>query len=108
MVELVDEPLICMLLGYGTRLLLDSLVCEVCFLPRFVFQSLELINVSRFVTIGVGCALLLLYDTYLNATNLIPLAPARYRELGMVWRDGDDAPPVNQFREFIRMSGNLG
>ena len=77
-------------------------------MPRFVFESMELTTVSGLVTAGLGCALLPLDDPYLNATNLIPLEPARYRELGMVWRDGDDAPPVNQFREFIRMSGNLG
>ena len=108
MVELADEPFIGMLPGYGTRMLLDSLAAEAGFVPRFVFESMELTTVSGLVTAGLGCALLPLDDPYLNATNLIPLEPARYRELGMVWRDGDDAPPVNQFREFIRMWGNLG
>ena len=108
MAELADEPFIGMLPGYGTRMLLDSLAAEAGFVPRFVFESMELTTVSGLVTAGLGCALLPLDDPYLNATNLIPLEPARYRELGMVWRDGDDAPPVNQFREFIRMWGNLG
>ena len=108
MAELADEPFIGMLPGYGTRMLLNSLAAEEGFVPRFVFESMELTTVSGLVTAGLGCALLPLDDPYLNATNLIPLEPARYRELGMVWRDGDDAPPVNQFRAFIRMWGNLG
>ncbi len=35
------------------------------------------------------------------ARNLIPLEPPAFRELGLVWRPGDDAPPVEQFRDFI-------
>ena len=104
MAELADEPFIGMLPGYGTRMLLNSLAAEAGFVPRFVFESMELTTVSGLVAAGLGCALLPLDDPYLNATNLIPLEPARYRELGAVWRDGDDAPPVKQFREFIRSS----
>lgn len=102
--ELADEPFIGMLPGYGTRMLLDSLAAEAGFVPRFVFESMELTTVSGLVTAGLGCALLPLDDPYLNATNLIPLEPVRYRELGLVWRDGDDAPPVTQFREFVKAS----
>src|SRR5699024_5606878 len=108
MAELADEPFIGMLPGYGTRMLLDSLAAGAGFLRRFVFGSRASCTVAGLVEACLGCALLPLDDPYLNATNLIPLEPARSRELGMVWRDGDDAPPVNQFREFIRMSGNLG
>src|SRR5699024_3164893 len=100
--ELVDEPFIGMLPGYGTRMLLDSLAQDAGFSPRFVFESMELTTVSGLVAAGLGCALLPLDDPYLNATNLIPLEPVRYRELGVVWRVGDDAPPVLQFRGFIR------
>lgn len=100
--ELVDEPFIGMLPGYGTRMLLDSLAQDAGFSPRFVFESMELTTVSGLVAAGLGCALLPLNDPYLNATNLIPLEPVRYRELGVVWRVGDDAPPVLQFRDFIR------
>ena len=108
MAELADEPFIGMLPGYGTRMLLDSLAAEAGFVPRFVFESMELSTVAGLVEAGLGCALLPLDDPYLNATNLIPLEPARYRELGMVWRDGDDAPPVTQFREFVKASEALG
>lgn len=99
--ELADEPFIGMLPGYGTRMLLDSLAAEAGFVPRFVFESMELTTVSGLVAAGLGCALLPLDDPYLNATNLIPLEPVRYRELGIVWREGDDAPPVSQFRDFV-------
>ena len=102
--ELADEPFIGMLPGYGTRMLLDSLAAEAGFVPRFVFESMELTTVSGLVAAGLGCALLPLDDPYLNATNLIPLEPVRYRELGVVWRAEDDAPPVTQFRDFVKAS----
>ncbi|MFH0411429.1 LysR family transcriptional regulator [Corynebacterium sp. L4756] len=100
--ELAAEAFIGMLPGYGTRMLLDALAAEAGFVPRLVFESMELTTVTGLVEAGLGCALLPLDDPYLNATNLIPLEPVRYRELGAVWRSGDDAPPVAQFRAFIR------
>ena len=33
--------------------------------------------------------------------NPVPLQPAAYRELGLVWRKGDDAPPVEHFKDFV-------
>ena len=40
-------------------------------------------------------------DPYLKARNPVPLQPAAYRELGLVWREGDDAPPVEHFKDFV-------
>ncbi|KKO78411.1 LysR family transcriptional regulator [Corynebacterium striatum] len=96
-----DEPFIGMLPGYGTRMLLDALATKAGFSPQLVFESMELTTVSGLVDAGLGTALLPLDDPYLQARNLIPLEPPAFRELGLVWRPGDDAPPVEQFRDFI-------
>ncbi|MCZ9299226.1 LysR family transcriptional regulator [Corynebacterium hesseae] len=96
-----DEPFIGMLPGYGTRMLLDSLASEAGFTPRLVFESMELTTVAGLVAAGLGSALLPLDDPYLKARNPVPLQPAAYRELGLVWRKGDDAPPVEHFKDFV-------
>lgn len=96
-----DEPFIGMLPGYGTRMLLDALATKAGFSPRLVFESMELTTVAGLVDAGLGTALLPLHDPYFQARNLIPLEPPAFRELGLVWRPGDDAPPVEQFRDFI-------
>lgn len=102
MEELKGEPFIGMLPGYGTRMLLDSIAADAGFTPRLVFESMELTTVVGLVAAGLGCALLPLDDPYLGASNLIPIEPAYYRELGLVWRPGAPAPPVDQFREFVK------
>lgn len=100
--EFAAEPFIGMLPGYGTRMLLDVLAEGAGFTPHLVFESMELTTVAGLVAAGLGVALLPLDDPYLQVGSLIPLTPPAYRELGLVWRAGDDAPPVQQFREFIR------
>ena len=62
---------------------------------------MELSTVAGLVAAGLGSALLPLDDPYLHVGSLIPLEPAAYRELGLVWRVGDDAPPVERFRNFV-------
>lgn len=99
--EFRDEPFIGMLPGYGTRMLLDALADGAGFSPRLVFESMELTTVAGLVAAGLGSALLPLDDPYLQVGNLVPLQPPAYRELGLVWRQGDEAPPVIQFRDFI-------
>ena len=99
--EFRDEPFIGMLPGYGTRMLLDALADSAGFSPRLVFESMELTTVAGLVAAGLGSALLPLDDPYLQVGNLVPLQPPAYRELGLVWRQGDEAPPVAQFRDFI-------
>ena len=99
--EFRDEPFIGMLPGYGTRMLLDALADSAGFSPRLVFESMELTTVAGLVAAGLGSALLPLDDPYLQVGNLVPLQPPAYRELGLVWRQGDEAPPVIQFRDFI-------
>lgn len=101
MADLADETFIGMLPGYGTRMLLDALAAEAGFAPRLIFESMELTTVAGLVTAGLGCALLPLDDPYLGAENLVPIDPPRYRELGLVWKPGSPAPPVDQFREFV-------
>ena len=100
--ECAAEPFIGMLPGYGTRMLLDALAEDAGFSPHLVFESMELTTVAGLVAAGLGVALLPLDDPYLQVGSLVPLTPPAYRELGLVWRAGDDAPPVQQFREFIR------
>ncbi|AKE40118.1 transcription regulator [Corynebacterium camporealensis] len=104
--ECAEENFIGMLPGYGTRMLLDSLAEKSGFTPHLVFESMELTTVSGMVAAGLGIALLPLDDPYLQTGNLIPLEPAAYRELGLVWRPGDDAPPIKQFRDFIMSERN--
>jgi len=99
--EFADEPFIGMLPGYGTRMLLDDLAASAGFVPRLVFESMELTTVAGLVAAGLGSALLPLDDPYLQTSNLIPLQPAAYRELGLVWRIGDEAPPVERFKDFV-------
>ena len=99
--EFRDEPFIGMLPGYGTRMLLDALADSAGFSPRLVFESMELTTVAGLVAAGLGSALLPLDDPYLQVGNLVPLQPPAYRELGLVWTKGDEAPPVAQFRDFI-------
>ena len=99
--EFREEPFIGMLPGYGTRMLLDALADSAGFSPRLVFESMELTTVAGLVAAGLGSALLPLDDPYLQVGNLVPLQPPAYRELGLVWRQGDEAPPVAQFRDFI-------
>ena len=99
--EFREEPFIGMLPGYGTRMLLDALADSAGFSPRLVFESMELTTVAGLVAAGLGSALLPLDDPYLQVRNLVPLQPPAYRELGLVWRQGDEAPPVAQFRDFI-------
>lgn len=99
--EFADEPFIGMLPGYGTRMLLDDLAAHAGFSPRLVFESMELTTVAGLVAAGLGSALLPLDDPYLQTSNLIPLQPAAYRELGLVWRIGDEAPPVERFKDFV-------
>ena len=62
---------------------------------------MELTTVAGLVAAGLGSALLPLDDPYLKARNPVPLQPAAYRELGLVWREGDDAPPVEHFKDFV-------
>lgn len=100
MAQFDGEPFIGMLPGYGTRMFLDDLVAAADITPRFVFDSMELTTVAGLVEAGLGSALLPLEDPYLQARNVIPLDPPAYRELGLVWRPGDDAPAVAQFRDF--------
>lgn len=99
--DVAAEPFIGMLPGYGTRMLLDALAADAGFTPRLVFESMELTTVAGLVEAGLGCALLPLDDPYLRTGNLIPLRPPAYRELGLVWRPGEDAPAAVQFRDFI-------
>lgn len=99
--EFEHEPFIGMLPGYGTRMLLDALTAEAGFQPRLVFESMELTTVAGLVTAGLGSALLPLDDPYLGVDNLIPITPARYRELGMVWRPGTLGPAAENFRRFV-------
>lgn len=99
--DFAEEAFIGMLPGYGTRMLLDDLTAHAGFSPRLVFESMELSTVAGLVAAGLGCALLPLDDPYLHVGSLIPLEPAAYRELGLVWRVGDDAPPVERFRNFV-------
>lgn len=99
--DFADEPFIGMLPGYGTRMLLDDLAAHAGFSPRLVFESMELTTVAGLVAAGLGSALLPLDDPYLQTSNLIPLQPAAYRELGLVWRIGDEAPPVERFKNFV-------
>ena len=99
--DFADEPFIGMLPGYGTRMLLDDLAAHAGFSPRLVFESMELTTVAGLVAAGLGSALLPLDDPYLQTSNLIPLQPAAYRELGLVWRIGDEAPPVERFKDFV-------
>lgn len=101
MADLAEEDFIGMLPGYGTRMLLDALATEAGFTPRLVFESMELTTVAGLVTAGLGCALLPLDDPYLGAENLVPIEPPRYRELGLVWKPGAPAPPVDRFRAFV-------
>lgn len=99
--DFAEESFIGMLPGYGTRMLLDGLATAAGFTPKLVFESMELTTVAGLVSAGLGCALLPVDDPYLQTDNLIPLYPAAYRELGLIWRSGDNAPPVRQFRESI-------
>lgn len=102
--EVQQEDFIVMRPGYGTRMLLDELLSSHGFSPNLVFEAMELSTVAGLVSAGLGVALLPLDDPYLAPTGVVlrPLAPAFYRELGMVWRAGGaPAPPVDQFREFI-------
>lgn len=99
--DFAEEPFIGMLPGYGTRMLLDDLTAHAGFSPRLVFESMELTTVAGLVAAGLGSALLPLDDPYLHTSNLIPLEPAAYRELGLVWRIGDEAPPVERFKDFV-------
>lgn len=101
MAQFDGEPFIGMLPGYGTRMLLDDLAAAAGVTPRFVFESMELTTVAGLVEAGLGSALLPLEDPYLQARNVIPLDPPAHRELGLVWRPGDDAPAVAQFRDFV-------
>ncbi|MDN6199947.1 LysR family transcriptional regulator [Corynebacterium flavescens] len=96
-----EEAFIGMLPGYGTRMLLDGLSTSAGFNPKLVFESMELTTVAGLVSAGLGCALLPLDDPYLQVDNLIPLDPPAYRELGLIWRKADDAPPVRQLRDAI-------
>ncbi|WBT09284.1 LysR family transcriptional regulator [Corynebacterium sp. SCR221107] len=96
-----EEAFIGMLPGYGTRMLLDALATSAGFNPKLVFESMELTTVAGLVSAGLGCALLPLDDPYLQVDNLIPLDPPAYRELGLIWRKADDAPPVRQLRDAI-------
>ncbi|MDO5032958.1 LysR family transcriptional regulator [Corynebacterium sp.] len=105
MEEFRDEPFIGMLPGYGTRMLLDELTSHAGFSPRLVFESMELSTVAGLVAAGLGVALLPLDDPYLHTENLIALDPPAHRELGLVWRRGDDAPAAAQMRAFIQAQG---
>lgn len=97
------EPFIGMLPGYGTRILLDRLAAAAGFEPRFVFESMELTTVMGLVSAGLGVALMPMDDPYLAPSGVVlrPLAPPAHRELGIVSRAGDSAPPVVQFWRYI-------
>ena len=101
MAQFDGEPFIGMLPGYGTRMLLDDLAAAAGVTPRFVFESMELTTVAGLVQAGLGSALLPLEDPCLQARTATPLDPPTHRELGLVWRPGDDAPAVAQFRDFV-------
>lgn len=102
--EVADMPWVGMLPGYGTRTLLDGLAGEAGFVPRLVFESMELTTVAGLVSAGLGVALLPMDDPYLavSGVTLREISPPAFRDLGVVWREGaSPAPPVDQFREFV-------
>ncbi|MCF4007387.1 LysR family transcriptional regulator [Corynebacterium uropygiale] len=102
--EIEGEPVIAMLPGYGTRIMLDRLSERWGVKLRIVFESMELTTVSGLVTAGLGVALLPLDDPFLVPQGIVlrPLDPPVYRGIGMVWRrDAAPAPPVDAFREMV-------
>ncbi|MCG7457155.1 LysR family transcriptional regulator [Corynebacterium sp. ACRPH] len=102
--EAKDEPIVAMLPGYGTRMLLDDLAAAAGFRPRLVFESMELTTMAGLVSAGLGVALLPMGDPNLVVAGIrmLPLEEDRERELGMVWSvRARSAPAAEAFRAFV-------
>lgn len=105
--EAKDEPFVAMRVGFGTRLLMDLLAAQAGFVPRVVFESMELTTVAGLVSAGLGVGIVPLDDPYLPTVGIVlrPLEPEAFRDLGLVWRlDAGPAPAVEVFRDFVATS----
>lgn len=102
--DAADEPFIGMDSGYGIQIILGRLAREAGFEPTIAFRSQEMTTVAGLVASELGVAVLPLGDPALEfeGVTLVPLRPARSRDIGMIWRPGlVEAPPVELFRQFV-------
>lgn len=90
--DAVGEPFISTPAGFNSRELLDDVAADEQLAVHVAFESDELSTVAGLVVSGVGVAVLPAGDPYLQlpGTVFIPLRTSRTREVGLVWRAGQD------------------
>lgn len=90
--DAVGEPFISTPAGFNSRDLLEEVAADERLAVRVTFESDELSTVAGLVVSGVGVALLPAGDPYLQlpGTVFIPLRTPRTREVGLIWRAGQD------------------
>ncbi|AXE39812.1 HTH-type transcriptional regulator GltC [Acidipropionibacterium virtanenii] len=90
--DVAAEPFISTPGGFNSRDLLEEVAADEGVEVNVAFESDELSTVAGLVVSGVGVALLPADDPYLQlpGTVFIPLATSRSREVGLIWRAGQE------------------
>jgi DNA-binding transcriptional LysR family regulator len=93
--ELASEEFVLLEQGYGVRTLTDELCAAAGFTPRIAFEGQESDTVRGLVAAGLGVALLPRFGPGTPAgVAEVPLSPAPFRTIGLVWRADEPMPPV--------------
>jgi DNA-binding transcriptional LysR family regulator len=107
MAELANELFVTMKAGYGLQELLDVVCAEAGFEPRIVVETAQLGTVVGLVLAGVGITVVPRMAASAEG-RLIPVSdPYAYRELGVVWRQGQPlSPALRAFLDVLRQGAS--
>ena len=102
--EIADEELITTPVGFGFRLLVDTLLRDAGVSPTVSFESQDLATIEGLVAAGLGVAIV--PEAFAGQSGTVGLhlaAAAAHRTIGLAWRtDRELSPPAARFREFVR------
>jgi DNA-binding transcriptional LysR family regulator len=104
LMELRDEPFICLRKGYGLRTLTDDFCARAGFVPNIAFEGEEIATLRGLVAVGLGVAIIPASTSSPEADppRLRVVDPICRRSVGLMWIPGRYQPQIAQrFRAYI-------
>ncbi|WP_157117613.1 LysR family transcriptional regulator [Nocardia vaccinii] len=108
--ELAESEFVSLKPGFGLRRIIDDLFVQAGCTPRVSFEGEEADTLRGMVAAHLGVAILPESEPLPNpGTVEIPLRPAAFREIGLVWSaDRPLSPAVRMFRDYAEASAERG
>ncbi|WP_067669161.1 LysR family transcriptional regulator [Nocardia miyunensis] len=108
LIELAESEFVSLKPGFGLRRIIDDLLAQAGCTPRISFEGEEADTLRGMVAAHLGVAILPESEPLPNpGTVEIPLQPAAFREIGLVWSADRPLPPaVRLFRDYTESSAD--